>query len=112
MSVDGSADGFFRRQFARPAAAAQEIEQRGIALRKAGPCFRPARVDDRVAADEFAGQAEGAGGNLAAPAVCVVNPSRLAAAMPEGKTLLRREASFWIAAGFGRLLPKAVCRVR
>jgi hypothetical protein len=44
-------------------------------------------------------------------AVCVVNPRRLAAAMPEGKTPLRLEASFWIAAGFGRLLPKAVCRV-
>jgi len=43
--------------------------------------------------------------------VCVVNPRRLAAAIPAGKTPLRREASFWIAAGFGRLLPKAVCRV-
>jgi len=44
-------------------------------------------------------------------AVCVVNPRRLAAAMPEGKTPLRRDASLWIAAGFGRLLPKAVSRV-
>ena len=34
-------------------------------------------------------------------AVCVVNPSRLAAAMPDGKTFLRREASFWMAAGLG-----------
>jgi hypothetical protein len=45
-------------------------------------------------------------------ALCVVNPKRFAAAIPEGKTVLRREASFWIAAGFGRLLPKAVSRVR
>jgi hypothetical protein len=44
-------------------------------------------------------------------AVWVVNPRRLAAAMPEGKIVLCREASFWIAAGFGRLFPKAVLRV-
>ncbi len=63
--LDGAADGFFRREFACPSGAAQEIEQRRIALGKAGPCFRPARMNDGVAADEFAGQAEGAGGNLA-----------------------------------------------
>ena len=44
-------------------------------------------------------------------AACVVNPRRFAAAMPEGKTVWRREASFWIAAGFGRLFPKAVLRL-
>jgi hypothetical protein len=45
-------------------------------------------------------------------AVCVEKPRRLAAAIPEGKTLLRREASLWIAAGFGRLFPKELSRVR
>ena len=51
----GSADGFFRRQFACPARPAQEIEQRRIGLGETGPCFRPARVDDGVAADEVCG---------------------------------------------------------
>ena len=44
--------------------------------------------------------------------LCVVNPRRFAAATPDGKTVLRREASLWIAAGFGLLLPKAVSRVQ
>jgi len=52
--------------FASSSRAAQEIEQRRITLGKAGPCFRPARMNDGVAADDVvAGQAEGAGGNLA-----------------------------------------------
>src|SRR6266480_5690259 len=65
QKLDSAADSFFRRELACPSGAAQEIEQRRITLGKAGPCFRPARMNDGVAADEFAGQAEGAGGNLA-----------------------------------------------
>ncbi len=64
QKLAGAADGFFRREFACPSGTAQEIEQRRIALREYGPCFRSARVNDGVAADEFAGQAEGAGGKL------------------------------------------------
>ena len=33
------------------------FEQRRIALGESGPCFRPARMDHGVAADEFSGQA-------------------------------------------------------
>src|SRR6266478_4215082 len=65
QKLEGAVDGFFRRELACSSRAAQEIEQRRITLGKAGPCFRPARMNDGVAADEFAGQAEGAGGNLA-----------------------------------------------
>ncbi len=65
QKLDGAPDGFFGRELACASGAAQEIEQRRIALGKAGPCFRPARMNDCVATDEFAGQAEGAGGNLA-----------------------------------------------
>ena len=65
QKLDGAADGFFRRELACSSRAAQEIKQRRIALGEAGPCFRSARMNDGVAADEFAGQAEGAGGNLA-----------------------------------------------
>ena len=44
-------------------------------------------------------------------ALCVVNPRKLAAAMPAGKTdVSRAAASLRIAAGFGRLFPKPVCR--
>jgi hypothetical protein len=64
QELDSAADGFFRREFACPSGAAQEIEQRRIALGEAGPCFRSARMNDGVAPDKFAGQAEGAGGNL------------------------------------------------
>src|SRR5580765_2282833 len=50
---DGAADGLFRRQLARPARPAQEVEQRRIAFREAGPCFGSARMDDGIAANEF-----------------------------------------------------------
>ena len=42
------------------------------------------------------------------PGFCVLNPRRFAAAMPDGKTGLRREASLRIETGFGLLLPKAI----
>ena len=45
-------------------------------------------------------------------AFCVENPSRLAAAVPAGNTLLRRDASLRMLAGLGRLLPNSVGRER
>jgi hypothetical protein len=44
--------------------------------------------------------------------VCVLKPSRLAAAVPDGKIVLVLSASFLIAVGLGRLGPKAVERGR
>jgi hypothetical protein len=43
-------------------------------------------------------------------AVCVVKPRRLAAAIPDGKTVFRRDASCRIAAGLGKLFPNVVGR--
>ena len=63
----GSAEGFLRRQLAGLAPTSQEIEQRRIDLGQILPSLRATRVDQRVAADEFPGQAEGAGGNLTLP---------------------------------------------
>src|SRR6516164_1013991 len=63
----GSAEGFLRRQLAGLAPTSQEIEQRRIDLGQILPSLRATRVDQRVAADEFPGQAEGAGGSLTLP---------------------------------------------
>jgi hypothetical protein len=53
---------------------------------------------------------------LVASSIClvvwVVKPSRFAAAVPEGKSRVRREARLRMADGLGRLFPNAVSRVR
>lgn len=61
----GPADGFFRREFARPAAAPQEIEQSRLRIGERSPGFRPARMDERSAANEFSRQAQRARRDLA-----------------------------------------------
>jgi len=55
---------FFRRQLARPARPAQEVEQSRIAFGEGGPRFGSARMDDGIAANEFSRKAESAGSNL------------------------------------------------
>jgi hypothetical protein len=102
---------FFWREFACPSGAAQETEQRRIALGGAGPCFRPARMNDGIAPDKFAGQAEGAGGNLAPARRLCREPEKIGGGDARRENALAPGGKPLDAAGFGRLLPKAVCRV-
>src|SRR5215469_3438544 len=55
---------FLVGQLAGTPRTAQEVEESGILIGQASPCFRSPRVNNRVATDKLARQAQGAGGNF------------------------------------------------
>ncbi len=54
----------FRRKVGKFASPSQEIQQRRVTLREAGPCSGSSAVDQGIDADEFSWQTAGAGCNL------------------------------------------------
>jgi len=108
VKADRCADGFSGESSLVLPARRQEIDSADH-FGKAGPCFRPARMNDGVAADEFAGQAEGAGGNLApARLLCRESEDWRGDSRRETPCAVRRASGL---RGVRPVLPKAVCRV-